>query len=124
MSYVPVCMYGVYAGLYLVAQKTQVLQEGLLTPYDHIAIYMSIHVHGTLRNTDHLSSSDEKPAEKSTEKCSISVSFYFKTVPSTDRNRPKPTDFSGKDRKIDRATAVQFPYSALYVRVCEYRMEG
>ena len=42
-----------YAGLYRVAQQTQVLQEGHLTPYyDHVTLCPT-HPHRTLRNTEH-----------------------------------------------------------------------
>ena len=59
---------------------------------------MPTHAHRTFPNNDHLIGFDEKPIEKPTEKCSVSVSVW------SGLNRTKPTDFLGKNRKTDRAT--------------------
>ena len=54
--------------------------------------------HRTGRNVDHLAGFAEKPTEKPTERCSVSVSVFFGFF----KKRPKPTDFLVRNRKTDR----------------------
>ena len=83
-------------GPHRLAQQTQVLQEGFLTPYDHVfTICQHMDTHRTRRNDDILAGFAEK-----TEKYSVSVSFFFGLTPPP---RPKPTDFLVRNRKTDRA---------------------
>ena len=78
---------------------------------------MPTHAHRTLRNADLLADVDEGSAEKSTEKCSVSGSFFLQFIFST---RPEPTETDRRfreNRNTDRAT-LQFRFTTLRTFAC------
>ena len=80
--------------------KAQLRQRGHLTPYHDVTL---CHIHTEpVQNADNFAGLDEKPPEKSTEKSSLSVWFFWQT-------------FSLKNRKTDRAIIYRFRFTTLYV---------
>ena len=108
-----------YVGLYRVARQMRVLQEDHFTPYDHVTLHANTCTPNPSKYSPHLAGLDEKLAEKSTEKCSVSVTFKNIYI---FQNRPKPTDIFEKNRKTDRTTLFNFgSYPCTYVCMRSFR---